>query len=92
MCAFPGCEQSLIQEGTDLDDPVVTGEIAHIVAYESDGPRGDDSFPEKERNKHTNLVLLCREHHKLIDAQWKTYSVPVLHAMKQAHEESNRSR
>jgi hypothetical protein len=91
ICAFPDCKQSLIQEGTDLDEPVVTGEIAHIVAYESDGPRGDDSFPEEERNKHTNLILLCREHHKLVDAQCRTYSVPVLHAMKQAHEESIRA-
>lgn len=73
-----------------MDAPVVTGEIAHIVAYESDGPRGDASFSEEKRNKHTNLILLCRDHHKLIDAQWRTYSVPVLHAMKQAHETSIR--
>ncbi|PZO20896.1 MAG: hypothetical protein DCF25_05970 [Leptolyngbya foveolarum] len=91
MCAFHNCSQSLVQEGTELDDSVVTGEIAHIVAYESDGPRGDDSFPEEERNKHTNLVLLCRDHHRLVDAQWRTYGVPVLHAMKQAHEEKIRA-
>lgn len=86
VCAFPDCGKPLIQEGTSLDDPVVTGEIAHIVAYEPAGPRGDSSFPEEELNKHTNLILLCGDHHKLIDSQVNTYSIPVLREMKQAHE------
>lgn len=86
ICAFPNCGKSLIQDGTALDNPVVTGEIAHIVAYEPGGPRGNDSFPEEALNKHSNLILLCRDHHKLIDSQPKTYSIPVLQEMKQAHE------
>ncbi len=86
VCAFPNCGKSLVQEGTALDDPVVTGEIAHIVAYEPGGPRGDPNFPEDERNKHTNLILLCGDHHKLIDSQLNTYSIPVLREMKKAHE------
>lgn len=90
ICAFPNCGKSLIQEGTDLDDPVVTGEIAHIVAYEPGGPRGDASFPEEELNKHSNLILLCGDHHKLIDSQLNTYSIPVLREMKKAHEARSR--
>lgn len=86
ICAFPKCGKSLIQEGTTLDAPVVTGEMAHIVAYEPGGPRGDASIPEEERNKHTNLILLCGDHHKLIDSQFTTYSVPVLRQMKRDHE------
>jgi hypothetical protein len=91
ICAFPNCGKSLIQDGTNLDEPVVTGEIAHIVAYEPGGPRGDSSFPEEERNKHTNLILLCGDHHKLIDSQVNTYSIPVLREMKRAHETRSRS-
>lgn len=86
ICAFPGCGKSLIEAGTPEDDPVVLGEIAHIVAYEAGGPRGDASMPEADRNKHTNLVLLCGDHHKLIDSQPNTYSLPVLRQMKADHE------
>ena len=90
VCAFPNCGKSLIQEGSNLDEPVVTGEIAHIVAYEPGGPRGDSSFPEEDLNKHTNLILLCGDHHKLIDSQLNTYSIPVLREMKRAHEARSR--
>ncbi len=90
ICAFPNCGKSLIRKGTDLDDPVVIGEIAHIVAYEPGGPRGDSSFPEEELNKNTNLILLCGDHHKLIDSQLNTYSIPVFREMKRAHEARSR--
>lgn len=85
-CAFLGCGKSLIQPGTLLDEPAVLGEIAHIVAYEEGGPRGAESMTEAERNKHTNLILLCGDHHKLIDSQPNTYSIPVLRQMKADHE------
>ncbi|MBE9039737.1 HNH endonuclease [Oscillatoriales cyanobacterium LEGE 11467] len=91
ICAFPNCRKSLIQEETDKDNPVITGEIAHIVAYEPGGPRGDATFPKQELNKHTNLILLCGDHHKLIDSQPNTYSIRVLQAMKQDHEATMRS-
>lgn len=86
VCAVRECGRSLIEPGTSLDDAVVTGEAAHIVADSRQGPRGDHPLDEKERNKHTNLILLCREHHKVIDSQPHSYSVAVLQQMKYDHE------
>ena len=86
VCAFPKCDRSLIQSGTSLDDPIITGEMAHIVADSRQGPRGEDPLDNRERNKCSNLILLCTEHHTIIDAQPRTYSVAVLRQMKRDHE------
>lgn len=40
-----------------------------------------------ERNRADNLILLCNNHHQLIDSQSQTYTVERLHAMKEAHEQ-----
>lgn len=50
------------------------------------GPRGRTPLSDEERNRHWNLILLCGDHHKLVDSQLTTYSVPVLFQMKADHE------
>ena len=86
LCAFPRCDRRLVEPGKEGDDPAVLGEMAHIVGEKRRGPRGADEMPLSERNKHTNLVLLCGDHHKLVDSQPNAYSIPVLRAMKSDHE------
>jgi hypothetical protein len=86
LCAFPGCDRRLVEPGTGADDPTVLGEMAHIVGEKRRGPRGVDEMPPSERNNHANLVLLCGDHHKIVDSQPNAYSVPVLRAMKSEHE------
>lgn len=92
-CAFPGCRQALTLVPADeggapsSTEPVVVGEEAHIVAEEDNGPRGDPSMPESERNAYPNLVLLCGVHHKLIDKDHGIYfTVGQLHELKDDHE------
>lgn len=85
-CAFPGCGKRLVEPGTDEDDATVLGEMAHIVADSRQGPRGNHAMTDEDRNKHPNLILLCRNHHKVIDSQTNTYSVAVLRQMKADHE------
>jgi len=87
VCAFPRCDRSLIAAGTDLENAVITGEIAHIVAESRQGPRGDYLLDASERNKCANLILFCSEHHTIIDSQPRTYSVAVLRQMKCDHED-----
>lgn len=87
-CSFPLCNTSLIQEGTGNDTPVVIGEIAHIVARHSEGPRGKELFQEVDRDILENLILLCPVHHVIIDQQPHTYTVEVLTQMKNQHEQS----
>lgn len=87
ICAFPGCGKSLIEDGTDADNPVILGEFAHIVGHSRQGPRGDFDLSTEERNKHNNFIVLCPAHHHIIDSQPRTYSVQVLRQMKRDHEE-----
>ena len=88
MCAFPGCGVLLTAEGTPEYPVVVLGEIAHIVAESPGGPRGESPLTAKQRNSYPNLILLCNQHHQLIDSEGAlaTYTVERLAAMKQDHE------
>lgn len=88
ICAFPGCRLLLTAEGTEDDSVVVLGQIAHIVAESPDGPRGKSPMTAKQRNSYPNLILLCNQHHQLIDSEeaLATYTVERLTAMKQDHE------
>jgi hypothetical protein len=85
-CSKPQCRQSLYEEETGADDPALIGENCHMVAESDDGPRADTSMPIEQRNKYSNLILLCRNHHKVIDAQEKEYTIDKLRKMKAGHE------
>jgi hypothetical protein len=62
--------------------------MAHIIARKENFTRGDyDSLNEAERDHYTNLILLCRKHHKIIDDQPNYYTVERLREIKQQHEE-----
>jgi hypothetical protein len=86
VCAFPGCDQRLVEPGTAADAAKVLGAVAHIVGHSSAGPRGRSRLTEAERNHHTNLILLCPTHHTLVDSQPNTFSVAVLRQLKADHE------
>ncbi len=62
-------------------------EVAHIVARSSDGPRGHDPLPLAERDSFANLILLCEEHHHVVDAQPHFYTVARLLQFKRDHED-----
>ena len=42
-------------------------QVAHINAYSEGGPRHRDGLSDEELNDIDNLMLLCHEHHKMID-------------------------
>lgn len=85
-CGFPGCTRVLDYPESSPDGPVVLSEVAHIVARKSDGPRGNYPLPLEERDKYSNLILLCEEHHHIVDTQPQTYTVERLRQMKEEHE------
>ncbi len=87
ICAFPECSRRLVEPG-NADDPMAfLGEMAHVVGDSRQGPRGDLPMSDEDRDRHTNLLLLCGDHHKIIDSQPRTYSVSVLRRIKEDHEE-----
>jgi hypothetical protein len=51
----------------------VTAEICHIKAQSAGGPRYDPDQTDKERHGFDNLLLLCGDHHKVVDADPATY-------------------
>ena len=50
------------------------GEMAHIHAVSEGGPRHKYGMTEAEKNNVENLMLLCAEHHHLIDTYPEDFS------------------
>jgi len=65
-CAFPGCPTTLTIKEND-DSTVILSNVAHFVAQRDDGPRGIFALPLGRRDEERSLMLLCPEHHKIID-------------------------
>jgi hypothetical protein len=65
-CEYEGCNKALY---TDMLTKKTSNNayVAHTVADESNGPRGDSQRSKQLSNKISNLMLLCDEHHRLID-------------------------
>tara|TARA_R110002049_G_scaffold300015_1_gene490553 strand:+ start:6140 stop:7414 length:1275 start_codon:yes stop_codon:yes gene_type:complete len=85
-CAFPSCQKKLYEEANDDDPDVILGEMAHIVGQGGDGPRHDKTIPGGEIDGYENLIVLCSEHHTIIDRQENTYTVDRLVQMRKDHE------
>jgi hypothetical protein len=87
ICAFPDSKKELVMDIHETDDISVVGEEAHIVARESDGPRGNSPLTADQRDKYGNLILMCSIHHKVIDDHPDTYPVELLNDYKKKHED-----
>lgn len=85
-CALPECRKELIIDRTESDCESITGEIAHIKGEKPYSARYDPNMTDTERNNHQNLIILCRDHHKMIDDQINTYTVEKLCEIKKQHE------
>ena len=81
-CAFPDCTHSFVSD-THVK-PIYA--IAHITAENPGGPRYDPTQTDDERRSFDNLMLLCPNHHALIDKHPGQYPVETLLGMKQKHE------
>lgn len=85
-CAI--CKNTLIVDSADSDDdPSIVGDEAHIIARKETFTRGDyNSLTPEQRDHYSNLILLCKVHHKQIDDQPAYYTVERLRDVKAAHE------
>jgi hypothetical protein len=82
----------LVVDGADPENPVILGEVAHIIADSPYGPRGAGQSSNEPDNSYENLILLCGDHHKLVDSQPNSYPTDVLREMKLAHERQIKAR
>ena len=82
------CNKPLYRDGLTMLD-VNLSEYAHIIADSSKGPRGDNLLSSQLANSPDNLILLCKDHHKLIDDAGgvNRFGVDLLRDYKRKHEE-----
>lgn len=86
-CEYEGCNEPLwLDLHTKVEFNIAY--LAHIIADSASGPRGDADLSEKLRKDISNLMLMCDEHHRLIDKEdVEGHPVKRLLEMKRKHEE-----
>jgi hypothetical protein len=86
-CEYDGCNKDLLTHETTKRS-FNTSYIAHIVAAEPQGPRGDEIHSPLLALEFDNLMLLCDGCHRLIDREdIAGHPVDRLILMKKKHEE-----
>lgn len=78
-CAFPGCTQDL------LIDDLFIGEIASIEALAAGGPRYNETADANILVSPENYLLLCPNHHRIVDRQPNVYTAPWLKKARADH-------
>lgn len=83
-CAHPDCKKNLIAE----DGISIISKICHIAAASKKGSRFEENMTDDERRGFNNLILLCDEHHVMIDNRENEseYPTPLLKEWKSIHE------
>ena len=86
-CEYDGCNKLLYKDNLTSED-INGGFVAHIIAASPDGPRGDEVLSAQLVDDIGNVMLMCHEHHRLIDhEQVAEHTVDRLRAMKKKHED-----
>src|SRR5437762_2325182 len=81
QCAYPNCE-------VPVDDPhtgAILVDICHIKGQKPGAARYDPSQTAEERHGFDNLLLLCKNHHKVVDDAPGAFSVEYLQKLKREH-------
>ena len=85
-CQYEGCNKPLWIDSLKKFE-FNSAYIAHIVADSPGGPRGDKLLSKKLATDISNLMLMCDEHHRLVDnIDIKGHPVGLLDQMKKKHE------
>jgi hypothetical protein len=85
-CSFPDCRVKLCQDNKTATNSFPIGEQAHIVGKEEGSARSGSILSVNERDSYHNLILLCPNHHTLVDKNPDDYPIEKLHMFKSQHE------
>lgn len=86
MCSNPDC-MALTSGPADADTSAINvGEAAHIYGARPGSARYDAKMSDGERSDITNAIWLCRNCHKLIDADPTRFQAELLFEWRRAHE------
>lgn len=80
VCAFPGCQHTLIDAHGNF-----VAEVCHIEAAEKGGERFNEAMTNEERRHRDNLILMCHQHHVETD-DVSIWTVEKMRELKAAHE------
>jgi len=87
-CQYEGCNKFLLGDIISGEEKLNKAYVAHIVARDPEGPRGDPIRSPKLANELSNLMLMCDSHHRLIDREAPDdHPEERLLRMKQIHED-----
>jgi len=81
------CKRTTSQSHSDLDKSVTLGEAAHIRAAQRGEARYVASMTDEERGHIGNGIWVCRQCHKIIDSDDSRYTIEIVQALKDRHEE-----
>jgi hypothetical protein len=84
-CEFDGCNGDLLRHHVTQQDGIF-GEMAHVVAFKPEGPRGKDGKRPENINDVRNLMLMCPSCHKHIDDHPDQFTRKTLREYKTRHE------
>lgn len=85
-CQYDGCSKPLWKDDLTLEEYNIAY-VGHIVGDSVGGPRGDEELSEELCKDISNLMLLCDEHHRLVDRKQVAAHPPArLVEMKNRHE------
>lgn len=79
------CRIELVQDENKPDGEFIIGEECHIVSPKEKGPRGKYQL-SYDYNHYDNMILLCANHHQMIDKKFDIYTVDKLKTIKKDHE------
>jgi hypothetical protein len=89
LCQLPSCRRSVFAHaGTQT--PLTIGQKAHIVAFETGGPRGRSGQRPADIHEIGNLMLLCPDCHIWVDKDPKRFTITALRDFKKRHEQDVR--
>ena len=84
-CEFSGCNKP-VSFHSETNETVNLADIAHVIGFSADGPRGEEDISKELAKDISNLMLLCKECHRTIDTNKANYPVDRLRNMKASHE------
>lgn len=87
-CSKPNCRRKLTFDKTEESGSITFGQMCHIVGEKDskESPRKISKLPLENRNEYSNLILLCTNHHEMIDRDVESWPVELLYKMRADHE------
>lgn len=82
-CAI--CKEELVLEKDPFNRTLNLGEECHIISEQTNGPR-HEGISDFNYDSTDNLILLCCNHHTMIDEQIEKFPTPELKKIKSEHE------